>query len=692
MKDTKGQPKDMKTQADRAKIWIRRINLAAQLLKFEDRSKARDDALRVITETGTGLSGATYTDLNEGLPNFEDAVLAALPDMPAPDVELDFDASVVCPECDGNGAAVDEASGQELPCVLCGGDGEVPAYTDLKLEAYLRMAFKPHVGCVPAVVEEVLWDESTWGIGWAKAVWRMDFRPSMRAAYEAPDADDQLERAEFEIDEPEEREDDNHTLHLEQHRLDLERLTNGNPVDPRISQLQAHIEGYHEPGLEEIVLQFPELQHVPTGSLVYDPFARTWRDVRWYVELVTERVEAVKQAPGVIKANVIKENLVPNETAQGKELEDLSYDDALVDVLKIYDKANQTWIWLPAKPASGRGAPYDEQVKPILEAPWPYPNDLYIPLVMRRRPVKNSESDIRPLHGMSTAVLAEPILKELARINRAMRRHVDRHSAYKHTWPKGRLDTKTKAALNNAEQTIVEMPEGAGPGQEIKPPPIPETLLKRREILQNVLYDILGSDPQSTGAAFPHQITATESSARSVGQDYKVGRRQKHSGDFLSLVAMAFLELYRHFAPSGRKMPVPIDTPSGRQLVEFTPEDVPRGLRVQYDVAGTTPAARATKVQERQNYYTALLGSGVGDPRKIFDAWGRGIGERDPSRLFVDVQPVMDPNDPAAAGAPLAAVPGDGSPETGGPQPNTSIDPAGGQAQAQPETVGGPAA
>ena len=233
-------------------------------------------------------------------------------------------------------------------------------------------------------------------------------------------------------------------------------------------------------------------------------------------------------------------------------------------------------------------------------------------------------------------------MQELARINQDIRRHAAKHAQYKRVYGRGTLDDKAIKSLDDPNKTLAFVPQSAGVGEEIKPPPIPATLLERRGLLMDQLKALLGSSNESTGADNPHQITATEASVRAERYDAKVTRKQGRVADFLGTVGLCFLEDYRQFGDT--PMPLMIDTATGRELGEFSPSDVPLHLRVSFDVTAATAEAKASRQQQQQNYYTMLMQSGVGDPRKTMEEWGRGIDIRDPSRLFMDMnQPMMQP-------------------------------------------------
>ena len=641
------EKEDMRGEAGLARGWILRINDAIIRLKFEQRAEKRAKVIDMIEATDW-LIGTKYLDLNEGLPAFEDVINATLAEVPPPDVALDYADEVVCEVCQGQGnSPVPDGLAQQQPCPVCGGDGLTSLHTDLKCEAYLRMIFKPHVGNVKGVIEDIEWDDLSWGIGWGKVVWRRDRKKTARESLDAPDAVDQTDRARAELEGVEERDDDNHIIHIRQHEADIETMV---VEDERRLGLSEHI-NQHKMAAEETVFQYPELQRVLPDEMVYDPFARRWKDVTWYAELATERVEDLKRIPGI--KNVTEENLPRNQTSEADEasLEDLPYDEARGDVVKIHDRNKGQWIILPLRQPE---PPFDGNVLPLLVTDWPYPNNVYIPIVTRKNGRKS-------LHGISTLVLCKNTLQEIAKVNRSIRRHVEKHSQYKRAWKRGVLDDKAKKQLADPDKTIVELPQTAGMGEEIKPPPIPSTLLERLELLMSRLKALLGSSNESTGADNPHEVTATEVSIRAVRYDSKIIRRQGKMGDFLSLVGMFFLEDYRQFGD--KPMPLMIETAAGRQIQEFSPADVPTHMRVSFDVTATTGEAKASRMQQQQNFLMQLLASGVGDPRKVLEEWGRSIDIRDPSRLFFDQQPAMMPDQQGQQGqqGQMPAIPSDKS-------------------------------
>jgi len=378
------EKEDMRGQQGLARAWVRRYNHAVRRLDFEQRDADRAEVISIIEGTRWTTLGAKYVDLNDGLAAFEDVIHATLPELPPPDVALDYADEGSCEECGGEGVTTDPM-GQPQPCPTCGGDGIVPLHTDLKCEAYLRMTFRPDVGNVRSAVEDILWDDFSWGIGWGKIVWRRQPVKTPAQSMDAPDAEDQRIRAAEEIGQVAERDDDNHAVHIDQHEADIETIL---PEAPERLSLAEHIAN-HKRLLDQTVLQYPELQRVGTDEIVYDPFARRWKDVAWVAEVATERVADIKKIPGV--RNVTEENLPRNEVTPHEDQtdEDLPYDEARVDVIKIHDRRKNRFILLPKR---GVGEA-DENVLPLLDVPWPYPNDVYIPIVTRRNGRKS-------LHGI----------------------------------------------------------------------------------------------------------------------------------------------------------------------------------------------------------------------------------------------------------------------------------------------------
>jgi hypothetical protein len=463
------------------------------------------------------------------------------------------------------------------------------------------------------------------------------------------------------MNEPLPGEDDNHALHYNQHVTDIQVMRENDPTDERIEALEVHAE-WHEEMMEDLFIQHPALESVPWDSMFYDPYAPAWKKLRWQAELDTVLMSELLATEGI--KNTDEQNLRPNDNADNSNLPD---SDKTTDILRVHDIVNNRYILLPARLASGTatGAPFDENVKPLLETTWDYPNRVYLPLVLRRRPHIDDSHGDSPLHGYASMSLALPVIKEMTVNNRSIRRHVRAHAKYSKAFGRGTLDNKARRDLAQETKTIIELPAEALATQgEVKPPPIPQTLLDYNQILKNKLDNILGISAQSTGAAFPHQITATESAERAAAQSERIENPQKIIGQFLKQVGMGFLELYaRYGLPGG--IPVPIETPTGRALGRFTPEDVPQQiLRLEYDVPASTPNARAQEAQQKQNYYQILMGSGVGDPRKVMEAWGRTIGESDPTRLFIDQLPPTAPPQQIMAEAQgqtsLASIPGGG--------------------------------
>ena len=648
LKETKKQFSD---DLGKGRKWIRKINDAIIRLNFKQRANDIKTLEPLLDGAGLSIRKTNFVDLNDGLPLFEESVQAVLPDIPDASVDVNFDDEMTCPTCEGT---LSDENGDICP--TCLGKGTIKENLDRKLEAYVDVMFKPHIGNVKNAATDSLWDDSRWGIGWIKTVWnRVEKKANI--SRDGADYEEQVARAAAEVEKIMPLESDNHIIHIEKHSVDIEELT-AQGADPEIIDIiQQHIDDYHKPELENRVTQFPLAIHVPVNQLVYDPFAERPQDITWKAEFSIERIKTLKDVKNI--KNITRENITPalvfnQAIREESDTDDLPFEDQFVYVWKIHDITNNQWIWVPADESSiDNGNDFDENHSVILDVDFPYPCDIYVPVITR--------GTGRPqVHGLSTLLAAKTVLLELAKVNSYIQRHAERHSTYKRIFPRGQVDDKDKAQLKNPDQYIIEMsPSAVANSQEFRPPPIPETLLQYRGILLSSLRQIIGTSNQATGADDPHTISATDASLRAGYYDSKVSRKQEAMSDALALVAMNFISMFKEFAVKG--VPVIFDTENGKDRSMLLPSDIPDGFRILFDVSSTTEQAKSAKIQALQNVIQLGIQTGVVNPRKGIALLGRNLGIRRPESLFVDVPLPQEGDDRA-----LGAIQGDDVPEDNG--------------------------
>lgn len=588
-----------------AEVWLKRISDAYNRLELESRTEVRDRAMSYI-DGSWSPSGTTYTDLNDGLPAVEDVINATLPELPIPNIE-----------------PLSETD--EVIIQLC--------------EELLRQTFSPRVGRFESRTKEVLWDEFGWGIGVGKVVWYINRSPKQPIS--DIERSRQVERAQSEFAEGFElHDDDDHATHIQTHQQTGRQLAlAGSPVPPELVQ---HIQE-HAPRLLGTYTEHPRMERVRPSRFLYDPFAEEWEDRAWEAELVTEKIADLQTIPGV--KNLTPENIHPNETLKGAEysLENLPWRDAQIDVWKIHDRRTGKYLIIPAMGFYDTDKAQEYRVKPLLETRWPYPTDIYSIIVTRR----NGKESI---HGHSTAQLITGVLEEIARVNCDIRTHSKRHRSYKTLGMRGSLDAKGQATLTGDSEFAFLPGQFLATRAEHKPPPIPQVLLERREQLLEGLRKLLGSDAIATATQNLHQQSATEVSAREQFHDSRVDRRQKQVSDYLNEAGMVALELYKKFGKEA--ISLTISTQQGPDSTVLSPGEIPQKLKLQMDVSSVTATARNAKLAAVAEYYNKLLETQVGDPVKVMEAWGRNVGEKTPSRLFMDYIPEMQPEVGGLAGLP----------------------------------------
>ena len=279
-----------------------------------------------------------------------------------------------------------------------------------------------------------------------------------------------------------------------------------------------------------------------------------------------------------------------NVPIESKEREggEVPFEDRTATVYEIHDIDNDEWLII------SKSGPRDGQF--LWKQPWPYKGvDIYRPLVFRHRGDDG-------VHGAATIDMCLGVIERLAHIDYQIDRHVREHADYKLGGPGSANDPKIKAGLKNPEQRFVfaGSPESWQSMKEIKPPPIPDTLLAQWQRLFMQLRHIIGSDVQDTGAPNPHQISATESAHRGGAREERKADRQEIMGEFLAWVARNFLLLYKKFAT--QSVLVRVMGEMGPQYKQINPADVPGDIDIYLDIQGEAQDAKAERTQAAMIY------------------------------------------------------------------------------------------
>jgi len=600
----------LKQERDQARHWKARFKRAFVQLDMPRRLEKAEVGDQYLEGTKTVKKSQKFVYYNYLLPLLEDAHRNGLPDTPEPRTEARHER-----------AEAFEDHAQQILSLVLGSD---------------------YSGAL-SVLRELQWDDDRSGIAILATEWEVDKTPTTPAETTDPMQEAiEVERATKEnanIMRAQIAESDMDFVHIGVHR-ELADLLEGTG-DPDLWQVVNHIED-HEDSLTEIKRERVYLRRVPWYLFLYDTDV-PWEKRGWEVEQRSERISDLL-ARGW--KNINPENLQP----EVRDFEsDLAWEDCTAKVWHIHDRLTGRYL---AMPADGREDPLF-----LYQGPWPYKNvDTYQRLVLR--PWKAERG-----YGMSTIQLCVPLLDGLAFLDFHINRHVENHADYALGGPAMADDPKIKAVLNNPNQKFkfAGSPEAWAMMKEIKPPPIPESLLKEWERKMGGVRHVVGADLQDTGAPQPHQISATESSQRGQARDTRADDKQKTMAHFLAGVAKNVLGLYRQFG--SQALMIRLTGEPG--YYPLNPCDIPEELEVLMDVQALTDASRAQKAQEADQYVQFLASTPLPvDWAKVNQWYAAQRGVRRPEQFILSTVQAPGNAEPGMENA--AGGPGVGGGQGGG--------------------------
>jgi len=497
-------------------------------------------------------------------------------------------------------------------------------------------------------IEDLQWADDRMGAGFVKIVWDGEYHPADDTMpQDQTQQAVEVEHAQAENIDPvsaKVADGDIDKIHLFVHNQAIEAM----PPGPLADALARHADA-HESRMLVVDSEGPKLRVLETNQFIYDTDV-PWQERAWTAELRSLRIQELIESG---YKNVNLENCPPEER---EEEIDLAYEDLTARAWDIHDRrTGERRIISVDGPEDGLF---------LHKGPWPYGSiDVYQVLISRPRGKGR-------LYGAATAKLALPILDRLAEVDFWIDRHVRSHPNTQILAPAGAMTTKAKSQIGNPDVRIVEMPPEAMAGiKEVTQPPIPDTLLKQREILLNELRRVIGMDAQDTGANNPHQITATESSNRSEASAGRKDSRQDRIADLLSGIAAAFLGLYHKFGT--KRIWTKMLSPEGVTFEALNPSDIPEEIGLLFDVAGQTPNQQA---QDRQAAIAVetYLSKGVyqADQQKFGEWFMRKMGVKNPEQFRLAMAQPMPGAAPGGAMPSMAGVPNNAAPQPGAmPQP-----------------------
>lgn len=572
----KGSPK---SELARVRVWNQRIKRAQEVLRHDELlEKARKGAEYL---TGEKITKGQKVYMPYLTPMLEDSHRRTFPSIPSPRIE----------------------ERTETVSVFADQIRELVNYvTNAPRTSFRKTA------------EQVQWDDDLYGVGFMKTVWRVKHDPLEPARVTDPlQLEPQVAKAlEENLDPLSARvaEDDLDHVH---HRVHMDELAAMAQEDPRNGPLNEHLAA-HEAELVTIRREFPVVERVHPLRFVYDT-DESWENRAWEAELVSMRITDMFEMK---YKNLNIENLMPEN--KGKFIE--NWEDMTARVWQVHGRRENKYFVVPVND-TGEGLF-------LFQSDWPYgPLDIYVPVVFHPQ-----DPDV--LTGESVVALTMPTLDRLAEVDFFIDRHVKTHASYQALFPSGSLSNDDRAGLNDPNKRRVDLaPEAIMGMKELKPPPIPDTLLQFREILVANLRKITGSDAQDTGEANPHQITASESVRRGASSDARLDTRQEVLGAALAQVSVNFLGLYRKFATKNISISNTAAIETGApEFLSIDPSDLPADIYLFFDLKGETDEVRQAEFANAREWGDVVIAHGYPLDIVQFDEYlGRRAGIRRPEQF-----------------------------------------------------------
>lgn len=570
------------TKSNKVTIWRQRIKDAQKELLMPGR-------IENAQETDSYLSGSknkpikgpkktvvSRVYLNYMLPLLEELHRTSLPDVPEPIVEASTKGS---------------------------------ANKERQVQQFLNLMFDRQASEITNEIKAGQWDDDKMGI----MVFRCDWKQTSVDAT-VPDASEenitiQRERA---------REENANTLdmiisasdldivHIPEHEAFLATLT---PDLPEFRDISNHISA-HRGRLRTVIHEGVRFERVRPDWYVYQPKVK-WEDRGWEAEMKSARVKFL-QANGY--RNVNPQNAPPEKTNTA-----IPFEDTTVLIWEIHDRLNNMEYVIAAD------GPTDPDGQFLMERPWRYGGlDIYKRWMFHN--ISPEESWGEPLGHVLI-----PILERLAVVDYYIERHVENHPCPKVIGPGGAAANKIKKGMKDPNQMYIGVSdEVAGRIQVVDPPRLPDSLTQYRNMLMNELRRAVGLDAQDVGAAYPHQISATESNTRSKESGGRINDRQKVIAEILSWIGKMFLKLYRDMAVLGVEVKVPGENEPEWQVID--PRDLPVDIDLSFDIDAVTDRGRAEMIAMADRVLQTNLASQVPiDTVKILTWYNKKMGVKRPA-------------------------------------------------------------
>ena len=587
------------TVANRVQMWRLRIceakkhlNLDQRILWAEDANIYLSGGKEVPTKGSAKKTARIF--LNYTLPLLEGLHRDAIPDIPAP--------------------------------VLRARTRDAFARQDVTQE-FLNYQFDINGTEIIKAIEDGQWDDDKMGVAVFRADWEMKTvtaNPLSDIAQEKVDA--QKQRA---IEENLNRDkrviaaSDSDATHLLVHEEYLGVL---DPADPNYQDMESHVLE-HRTRLITVTKEGVRFERVGPDKYIYDDSAG-WKKRGWECEIKDVRVKFLID-------NGYK-NVTPKNAPPLDRSATIPYEDKMVRIAEIHDRLNDKEYVIATE---GEGDMF------LMDRPWRY-GSLDIYKLITFHPFNPDQSWGVPL--MFTMI---PILNELAVVDYYIQRHVQNHPTPKIIVASGAGAKKIKKAIKDPDQMIVEVPpEQAGSVSIFNPPPIPVSLRNWRNDLLNELRRAAGVDAQDTGQNNPHEVSATESFARSQSGAGRITDRQKVIVDILSWLGDMILKLYKDFALEA--VDVEINRGNGPEWTLIEPRDLPVDISMSFEIEAVTDKARTENITRVDRVNTYLRTSQAPINHDLLDVWTlTELGVKRPNQFRV-AGPISPENVEDAQGRP----------------------------------------
>ncbi len=621
-----------KTIANRVEMWRRRIADAQKHLHMEDRMIWAERANIYLSgghevPTRGKAEKTSHIYFNYSLPLTEELHRESIPSIPTPSVDARTKAS----------AALERVTQQ-----------------------FLSYQFDKYGDHIISVIDDGQWDDDKMGV----AVFRADWKMTTETANPTSDisqenVDIQRIRADKEnLDSLSQviSDSDLDVIHLPEHEGFLSLLEE---FSEEYTDLQRHIQD-HRSRLTTITKEGVRIERVGPDRYVFDDSAG-WEKRAWEMEIKSVRVKFLIENG---YQNVNPKNAPPEDTSVL-----IPYEDKTVKIGEIHDRFNNKEYVIPLE---GEGDKF------LMDRPWRY-GDLDIYKLITFHPYNPDQS-----WGVPLMLSLIPILEELSVVDFFIQRHVKSHPTPKIFIPSGAGSDKIKKGIKDTNQMIIEVSQEQSSGINIyNPPAIPPALTEWRNSLINELRRAAGLDAQDTGQSNPHQVTATESFARSRAGEGRIEDRQRVIVSLLSWFGEMFLELYRRHAMNATEIEVNRGDGPKWELIE--PRDLPVNVDIAFDIEAVTDRGREEKMARADRVLKAALESQIPIDRDgLLEWYFRELGVKRPGQFRVGGAPSPE-NIDAISGSPGTAG---GSEAPIGTEQNTDANARfGGGAKALAETA-----